>query len=108
LALLTHTIELERELWAWLTKRDIARRVAAELFDDVQLQTVRLEIAETAAEAVACVRTQSEHLRLDSSRQRRLDERISAFIETQGGTYRPTTFANLATARRRDAERVHA
>jgi ubiquinone/menaquinone biosynthesis C-methylase UbiE len=89
------------ELWAWLVKRDIARPEAAELFEDVQLRTVQLEIAETAAEVVAHVRTQSEYLRLDSSRQRRLDERISAFVENQGGTYRPTTFATLATARMR-------
>lgn len=88
------------ELWAWLVKRDIARPEAATLFRDVRLRTVQIQRAETAAEALAHIRTQSEYLRLSAERQLQLEKLITATIENLGGTYRPTLFAALATAQR--------
>jgi ubiquinone/menaquinone biosynthesis C-methylase UbiE len=88
------------ELWAWLAKRDIACSEAGKLFGDVRLRTVQIERAETVAEALDHIRTQSSYLRLDEERRRQLDKLVTANIENLGGTYRPTLFAALATARR--------
>jgi SAM-dependent methyltransferase len=88
------------ELWAWLVKRDLARPEAATLFRDVRLRTVQVQRAETAAETLAHIRTQSAYLRLDAESQPKLEKLIEATIENLGGTYRPTLFAVLATARR--------
>jgi ubiquinone/menaquinone biosynthesis C-methylase UbiE len=88
------------ELWAWLVKRNIARPEAATLFREVRLQTVQVERAETAAEAVAHTRTQSEYLRLGAERRLQLEKLITATIEDSGGSYRPYAVCALATARR--------
>ncbi|MBA2360991.1 MAG: class I SAM-dependent methyltransferase [Actinobacteria bacterium] len=88
------------QLWAWLVKRDIARPEAAKLFRDVHLDTVQIEKREAVAEVLAQIRTESAYLRLDGERQLQLEERIRAVIENMGGTYRPTLFTVLATARR--------
>jgi ubiquinone/menaquinone biosynthesis C-methylase UbiE len=87
------------ELWAWITKSDIARSEAAELFGDVQLRSERIEIEQSVDEALLQVRTQSKFLELDRPRQRQLERRIRSYIESIGGTYRPTVFGVLATAR---------
>jgi ubiquinone/menaquinone biosynthesis C-methylase UbiE len=88
------------ELWAWLAKRDIARPEAAKLFRDVRVRTVEIQAAETVAEELAQIRTQSSYLRLNAERQLQLEKLITATIEDLGGTYRPTIFAALATAQR--------
>lgn len=88
------------ELWAWLENRNIARPEAAKLFRDVRLRTVQIQRAETVAEALAQIRTQSSCIRLDAERKLQLEKLITATIENLGGTYRPTLFAVLATARR--------
>jgi len=87
------------ELWAWLMNREIARPEAAELFRDVQLRKVRIEAAETAGDLLALIRTTSSYLRLEPELRTGLEERIAAVVEGMGGTYRPTLFALLATAR---------
>jgi SAM-dependent methyltransferase len=87
------------ELWAWLTKHEIARPEAAELFGDVRLTWLPIEAMETAEELLALLRTTSAYLRLDLERQMRLEERLGAIIEGAGGAYRSTTFATLVTAR---------
>ena len=91
------------ELWAWLVKREIARPEAAEVFGDVQLTAVPIEREETAAEALAHIRTASMYLLLDADRQERLEKRLAAVIEKKGGRWRSTTFATLVTARLRAA-----
>ena len=88
------------ELWAWLSHRDIARPEAAALFEDVRLRTVQIQTEETAADLLALIRTQSSYLRLDAERRLELEKLTAAAIENLGGTYRPTLFAVLATARR--------
>ena len=87
------------ELWAWLVKRDIARPEAAKLFRDVQLRTARTEKTETTAEALGHIRTESAYLRLDDERRSRLEKLITASIDDRGGTYRPTLYTVLVTAR---------
>jgi ubiquinone/menaquinone biosynthesis C-methylase UbiE len=88
------------ELWAWLTKRDIARPEAAKFFRDVRLRTVPIEKEETVAEALAHIQTESAYLRLSEERKLRLEQLVTATIENLGGTYHPTLLAALATARR--------
>jgi ubiquinone/menaquinone biosynthesis C-methylase UbiE len=87
------------ELWAWLGKRDIARREAAELFADVQVTTVPVERVQTAEEALGEARTTSAYLRLDAQRKAALDRRLAAVVDAAGAAYRTTTFATLVTAR---------
>jgi ubiquinone/menaquinone biosynthesis C-methylase UbiE len=91
------------ELWAWITKSDIARPEAAALFRDVRLRRERIFVEQTVDDALAQVRTQSAYLELDPRLQNRLERRISSYIESVGGTYRPTVFAVLATARTDEA-----
>jgi len=87
------------ELWAWLMRHEIARPEAAELFRDVQLRKVQIDATETTGDLLALIRTTSSYLRLDQQRRLELEERIAAVVEGMGGTYRPTLFAMLATAR---------
>jgi SAM-dependent methyltransferase len=87
------------ELWAWLTKREIARREAADLFGDVRLEHVPIDLEETADELLALLRTTSAYLRLDQARRDPLEQRLTTLVEKAGGTYRSTMFATLVTAR---------
>jgi len=87
------------ELWAWLMRYEIARPEAADLFSDVQLRKVRIDATETAADLLALTRTTSSYLRLDQQHRLELEERVAAVVDGMGGTYRPTLFAVLATAR---------
>lgn len=87
------------ELWAWLEQCEIGRVEAAALFEGVELTQVPLEREETAEELLALLRTTSTYLRLDAARRRRLEGRLTAAVESKGGTYRSTTFATLVTAR---------
>jgi SAM-dependent methyltransferase len=87
------------ELWSWLTRHDLARAEAAELFEDVRLATVAEELDETAAELIALIRTTSTYLALDQARRDRLESRITSAIDDAGGTLRTTIHAVLATAR---------
>ncbi len=87
------------ELWAWFEKSNKGRPEVAELFGDVELEKIRIEHAETAAELLDHFRTTSSYLGLDAARQRRLDERIAEAVESVGGVARSTSFAVLATAR---------
>ena len=89
-------------VWGWLEKRDDARPEAAELFHDVRIDKVRLEIEETADELIGLVRTQSAYLALDASRRERLEELLAEAVERAGGAPRATVFAVLVTARRRN------
>lgn len=86
------------ELWAWFEKSDKARAEAAELFTDVEIEKVRIEVHETAAELVGQIRTTSSYLGLGAADQRRLDARIAAAVENAGGRVRSTSFATLVTA----------
>jgi SAM-dependent methyltransferase len=86
------------ELWAWLERRDDVRPEAAELFGDVEIDTVRIELEETAERLIDLTRTQSAYLMLDAQRRRQLEERIAAVVADAGGTCRSTLFAVLVTA----------
>jgi ubiquinone/menaquinone biosynthesis C-methylase UbiE len=90
------------EVWAWFEKSDKGRLVAAELFSDVELAKVRLELHETATQLVDHIRTTSSYLGLDTKRRERLEARIVAAVERAGGTCRSTLFAVLVTARTPD------
>ena len=87
------------EVWAWFEKSNKGRGEAAELFGDVELERLRLEHEETAAELLDHFRTTSSYLGLDAERRRRLDERITEAVESVGGVSRSTSFAVLVTAR---------
>jgi ubiquinone/menaquinone biosynthesis C-methylase UbiE len=87
------------EVWAWLTKQPIERHEAAELFTDVQIDTISIDRTETTAEALALTRTTSAYLRLDDQSRRKLETRLSAVLDSAGGVLRYTTFAVLVTAR---------
>jgi SAM-dependent methyltransferase len=89
------------ELWAWLTKREIARPEAADLFGDARIDYVQIGLEETAEELLALLRTTSAYLRLDADRRNLLETRVTALVEQAGGVYRSTTFATLVTARAR-------
>lgn len=89
------------ELWAWITNRELARPEAAELFDDVRLERLDIELDETADELIALLRTTSAHLRFDVESRRRIEERLAEFVDEVGGSHRSTLVAVLATARAR-------
>jgi ubiquinone/menaquinone biosynthesis C-methylase UbiE len=89
------------EVWAWLSKREIARPEAADLFGDVRVESVQIEIEETGEEMLEVVRTTSAYLRLDDDRRHVLERRLTGIIEQAGGIYRSTMFATLVTAQMR-------
>jgi SAM-dependent methyltransferase len=89
------------ELWAWITKRELARPEAAELFEDVCLERVEIELDETVDELLALLRTTSAYLRFDAERRQRIEQRLAALVDEAGGSYRSTLVAVLATARAR-------
>ncbi len=93
------------ELWSWLSKHDIARPEAAELFSAAEITAVPIDKEQTAEESLALVRTSSSYIRLDAECQRRLDQRLRAVIENAGGKVSSRTFATLVTARVRPARR---
>jgi ubiquinone/menaquinone biosynthesis C-methylase UbiE len=88
------------EVWAWFEKSDKGRPVAAELFADVELARVRLDLRETATQLIEHIRTTSSYLGLDTEQRERLEERIAAAVQQAGGICRSTMFAVLVTARR--------
>lgn len=87
------------ELWAWITTRELGRPEAADLFGDVRLEHVAIDLEESAEELLALMRTTSPYLRLDHPRRAVLEERLTELVEDAGGVYRSTLFATLATAR---------
>jgi ubiquinone/menaquinone biosynthesis C-methylase UbiE len=87
-------------LWAWLEKREEFSAEAAELFRDVEIDRVRIDLEERTEELIALMRTQSAYLGLDAARRKRLEERIATAVESVGGVCRSTTFAVLVTARK--------
>jgi ubiquinone/menaquinone biosynthesis C-methylase UbiE len=86
-------------LWAWFEKRDQAPAEAAELFDDVEIDRVSIDLEETADRLIALIRTQSAYLMLDVPRRKRLEKGIEAAVASAGGTYRSRIHAVLVTAR---------
>lgn len=88
------------EVWSWLVKNDLARLEVADLFGDVEIHRVPVEVSATAEELLAVIRTQSLYLRFDRERQLRLEDLVTDFVAGQGGTYRSSTFAVAAVARR--------
>jgi ubiquinone/menaquinone biosynthesis C-methylase UbiE len=91
-------------LWRWLERRDDFDPAAAELFEDVRIDSVRVELDESADELIALTRTQSAYIKLDAERRRLLEERIAAAVADAGGRYRSALFALLVTARRRNQD----
>ena len=87
------------ELWSWLANRELARPEAADLFTDVRLSKLPVEIVESTEEVIGHVRTTTAYLRLDTERQTVLERSLADLIEAQGGAYHSTHFATLVTAR---------
>lgn len=85
-------------LWAWFEKREDFSAEAADLFGDVEIDKVRIDLDERADELIGLMRTQSAYLGLDAARRQRLEERIEAAVASVGGICRSTIFAVLVTA----------
>ena len=88
------------ELWAWLTRHDLARPEAAALFRDVELAREPVENALSVEGYLERMRTTNAYLHLAPEDQERLERRMAAVIEAHGGTYPVRHFAVLVTARR--------
>jgi ubiquinone/menaquinone biosynthesis C-methylase UbiE len=87
------------ELWAWLTRRELAAPEAAELFGDVRISSVRIDKEEAPDDALAFVRTTSSYLRLDEGHRQQLERRLAEVMARAGGAYRSTEHATLVSAR---------
>jgi ubiquinone/menaquinone biosynthesis C-methylase UbiE len=87
------------EVWAWLTKRPVDRPEAADLFTDVQVDSVALDGEETAEDILGVVRTTSAYLALDEAHRQQLEAGLSAVLDRAGGVWRAPTFAAAVTAR---------
>ena len=88
------------ELWAWLSRHDLARPEAAALFRDVELTREPAQGALSTEHYLARVRTTNSYLHLAAVDQQRLEQGLSAVIEARGGTYTASHYAVLVTARR--------
>jgi SAM-dependent methyltransferase len=88
------------ELWAWLTRHQLARPEAATLFRDVRLDREPVEQTLTLDDYLARVRTTNTYLHLAPEDQQRLEQGLTAVLEAHGGVYPASHFAVLVTARR--------
>jgi hypothetical protein len=87
------------EVWAWLGKRDVAYPQAAELFEDVRITKLPVDIARTIDEEIGQIRTTSAYLRLQAHRREELERRLVAVMAAAGVGRHTSTYATLVTAR---------
>lgn len=88
------------ELWAWLSRHDLARPEAASLFRDVELAREPFEQTLTVEDYLARIRTTNNYLHVAPEAQHRLERGLAAVIDAHGGTYTSKYFAVLVTALR--------
>ncbi|HEX4435427.1 MAG TPA: class I SAM-dependent methyltransferase [Solirubrobacteraceae bacterium] len=89
------------EVWAWLGGYELARDYAADLFDDVQVATVPMQLEHTAEELNALLGTMSFWARLSPPQRNALAAENQALHERIGRPMRSSTLACLVLARRR-------
>jgi SAM-dependent methyltransferase len=88
------------EVWAWVTKHDLAHVEAASLFGEVEVLAVPVPQEQTVEEYLALLRTTSSYLRLETATRGRLEKRIRrAFARGEG--IRQVEWTTLVTTRRR-------
>jgi hypothetical protein len=87
------------EVWAWLGKREVAHPQAAELFEDVRITKLPVDIARTIDEEIGQIRTTSAYLRLQAHRREELERRLVAVMAAAGVGRHTSTYATLVTAR---------
>jgi len=88
------------ELWSWLTRHELARPEAANLYRDVQLTREPVEYTHSVDEYLERTRTTNSYLHLATGDQQRLEHGLRAVLEAHGATYSGKHFAVLVTARR--------
>jgi SAM-dependent methyltransferase len=88
------------EVWAWLGSYEIARPCAADLFDDVQLVAVPMQLEHTAEEINAVLATMSFWARLSPTQRYALIAENQDLHERLGRPIRSSTLACLVVARR--------
>ena len=86
--------------WQPFTLNDIARKYAAELFEDAELDLRVEELHQTAAETIDVLSTMS-FARLPETRQTEIAGRLAALEQELGRPLRTTRACLLVTARRR-------
>ncbi len=86
------------ELWAWLSRHELARARAATLFRDVELTREPFEETLTVDDYLARIRTTNNYLHLTPEARQRLERSLTAVLDAHGGTYRAKYFAVLVTA----------
>jgi SAM-dependent methyltransferase len=89
------------EVWAWLGSYEIARAYAADLFDDVQLVAVPMQLEHTADQLSAVLGTMSFWARLSPQHRDALVAENQALHQRLGRPIRSSTVACLVVARRR-------
>ena len=89
------------ELWAWLGSHEIARRYAADLFDDAELVAVPIQLEHTADELNAVLGTMSFWARLSPQQRAAVVAENRALHERLGRPVRSSTLACVVKARRR-------
>lgn len=89
------------EAWAWLTRHDLAREEAADLFDGVEALGAPTPNEYTADAFLDRTRTTSSYLRLDAAQRSRLEDGLRRAVARAGGTARFGDWAVVVTAVRR-------
>ena len=87
--------------WAWLGDYEMARDYAADLFGDLQIAALPMQLEHTAEEISALMGTMSFWARLTPPQRDALAAEIRALNERIGRPIRSSTIACLLTARRR-------
>jgi len=89
------------EGWSWLSRHELARPEAGELFDCVEVLGAPTPSEFSADEFLRRTRTTSSYLRLDKAQRLLLEDGLRRAIERAGGVARYADWAVLVTAFRR-------
>ena len=89
------------DVWAWLGNYEIARRYAADLFDDARILAVPMQLEHTADEINALLGTMSFWARLSPQQRDALVAENQALHERLGRPIRSSAVVCLVVARRR-------
>ena len=87
------------DVWSWMGRHDLAVAEAAELFTDVQLDSLPVDFEMTADRLNGYLRTTSLYARLDPDQRVRLQEENRLVAARGGGVVRSSELAVLVTAR---------